>query len=157
MLTSSSPRILRFFEVYPQENLKIIGSNLPQSLNLRPKTATLILTSNFEAFWGFFKINLKYFSLPSTSKKPQTFFEVFLEDPRKPHAIRKILSSILGPVSRLILRDLLSAAIPSFEGPATPNISCFTYFLDLLLALHSKLRGSFSAVHWCKVQSQFCR
>ena len=81
------------FEVFwglSSKNLKIIGSNLPQSLNLKPKTATLILTSNFEAFWGFFKINLKYFSLPSTSKKPQTFFEVFLEDPRKPHTVHKI-------------------------------------------------------------------
>ena len=81
------------FEVFwglSSKNLKIIGSNLPQSLNLKPKTATLILTSNFEAFWGFFKINLKYFSLPSTSKKPQTFFEVFLEDPQKPHTVHKI-------------------------------------------------------------------
>ena len=81
------------FEVFwglSSKNLKIIGSNLSQSLNLKPKTTTLILTSNFEAFWGFFKINLKYFSLPSTSKKPQTFFEVFLEDPRKPHTVHKI-------------------------------------------------------------------
>ena len=53
LLTSSSVKNLRIFEVQHQKNLNFLNLNYPQNLTLNIKNAVLILTSNFQRFLGF--------------------------------------------------------------------------------------------------------
>ena len=71
MQTSTSVENLRFFEVYPQKNLNIKTIIIPRKFDLKPQNRKP-------------HPHLKSFSHPSSSKKPQNIFEVFLRILKNP-------------------------------------------------------------------------
>ena len=83
-LPSFSPRILRVFEGHPQKPSKANPHSHLEILTLNLKNIALILTSNFEGFWGSPSKTLKIFKplSPHSHLKIWEFLRVTLKNPQ---------------------------------------------------------------------------